>query len=160
MGRSLKLSVRCLSIVLPKWPIKRFQPVRQSRQQAPVLWHFAMDDPVRSYCPNIYTVIKGQKWKLHFPRILCWITRNDVSKAQVWLWNRSQFKLAKIRVCNAYLLVYIIIINFPTGSSMARCHKVTQYFWWILKLDMAFNMFPNLFQFVSFCSNNLLWPQK
>ena len=119
MGRSLKLSVRCLSIVLPKWPIKRFQPVRQSRQQAPVLWHFAMDDPVRSYCPNIYTVIKGQKWKLHFPRILCWITRNDVSKAQVWLWNRSQFKLAKIRVCNAYLLVYIIIINFPTGSSMA-----------------------------------------
>ena len=34
-----------------------------------------------------------------------------------------------------------------TGLSMAKCHKVDQYlgkFWWVLKLVMAFSMFPRL----------------
>ena len=38
-------------VALPKRRIKQFKPVQQSRQQA--LW---------AYCPNIYTVIKGDQW--------------------------------------------------------------------------------------------------
>ena len=43
-----KKTYSAVDVALPEWPINKFKPVQQSKQQS-----------LRAYCPIIYTVVKG-----------------------------------------------------------------------------------------------------
>ena len=66
---------------------------------------------------------------------------------RVLRWNNTLISTLQV---DMVLKVFIILGFYFPGSSMAKCHKVNQYFnkfWWMSKFIMAFIMFPRLIIF-------------
>ena len=110
-------------------------------------------------------------WPIHFGKVMifypwCWVMWDHSNNYNDWGWFWGKIQTTKYSQAWLYAKKWVFGVVSTTGSSMAKCNNLNQYlnnfdkFWNWLWLSECFQGCRFWSKLISFCSNNLLWPEK